>query len=146
MKSNCIECGANITYQPSQSTGKFCSNKCQHAHQFKLVKEPEVGLGTVSNTPTLRRYLMKHRGASCEKCGTSDWMNAPITLQVDHIDGNSDNNLPVNLRLLCPNCHSQTDTFCGRNLKNSSRATYKRRYRIRNLVDRKGLEPPVNAM
>lgn len=47
----------------------------------------------------------------CDLCGIDTWMDAPITLDVDHIDGNYLNNLVDNLRFLCPNCHSQTDTF-----------------------------------
>ncbi len=54
----------------------------------------------------------------CAWCGVSSWRDQPLMLQLDHIDGNSQNNEPANLRLLCPNCHSQTDTFCGRNTAN----------------------------
>jgi 5-methylcytosine-specific restriction endonuclease McrA len=45
-------------------------------------------------------------------------------MQVDHIDGNSNNNILSNLRILCPNCHSQTDTFAARNKKNTKRNRY----------------------
>ena len=49
----------------------------------------------------------------CEKCGLKDkWQGQKINLQLDHIDGNWKNNKLENLRILCPNCHSQTDTFC----------------------------------
>lgn len=47
----------------------------------------------------------------CEKCGISEWCGDPISLELDHIDGNGKNHLLSNLRLLCPNCHSQTPTF-----------------------------------
>ncbi len=42
-------------------------------------------------------------------------MGKPIPLQIDHIDGNSDNNTEDNFRLLCPNCHAQTPTYSGKN-------------------------------
>ncbi|MFI1187692.1 HNH endonuclease signature motif containing protein [Streptomyces californicus] len=51
----------------------------------------------------------------CVLCGTGPmWRGCPLPLEVDHIDGNWRNNRPQNLRLLCPNCHSTTDTYRGR--------------------------------
>ncbi len=48
-------------------------------------------------------------------CGISSWKDKPLMLHLDHINGNKRDNSPDNLRLLCPNCHSQTTTYCGRN-------------------------------
>lgn len=51
----------------------------------------------------------------CALCGTGrTWRDRPLPLEVDHVDGNWRNNQPQNLRLLCPNCHSTTDTYRGR--------------------------------
>lgn len=47
----------------------------------------------------------------CQECGISEWQNKSITLQLDHINGDSDDNNVDNLRILCPNCHSKTDTW-----------------------------------
>lgn len=56
-------------------------------------------------------------GLKCSECGLGpNWNNKPLTLQVDHIDGDNQNNDLDNLRLLCPNCHSQTETFAGKNI------------------------------
>ena len=52
----------------------------------------------------------------CSTCNITDWNNQPLSLHLDHIDGNPRNNQISNLRLLCPNCHSQTDTYCGKNV------------------------------
>ena len=49
----------------------------------------------------------------CAICGLSMWMGKPIVLQLHHIDGDNHNNSLENLQLLCPNCHSQTDNYCG---------------------------------
>ncbi len=75
-------------------------------------------------TSRLKRRLvsegfMKDR---CVECGVgSIWNGKSITLHLDHIDGVSDNHQIDNLRILCPNCHSQTDTYCGKNNGRASR-------------------------
>jgi len=51
----------------------------------------------------------------CECCGITEWNGQPTPIELDHIDGNRYNNVIENLRILCPNCHAQTDTYCGKN-------------------------------
>lgn len=70
------------------------------------------------NSKALHESLMKLKPYTCELCGnTGIHNNLPLKLQVDHIDGNNSNNDITNLRFLCPNCHSQTDTYVGKNAK-----------------------------
>lgn len=59
----------------------------------------------------IKRRLLKERGCSCESCGLHTWMERPITLELEHIDGNNRNNSKENLKLLCPNCHALTPTW-----------------------------------
>lgn len=59
----------------------------------------------------LKSHLIKERGAKCEHCSLTIWVNRPIPLELHHIDGNRINNNKDNLQLLCPNCHSLTDNF-----------------------------------
>jgi 5-methylcytosine-specific restriction endonuclease McrA len=63
-----------------------------------------------------RARMVEERGHQCEVCRGTEWMGQSIPLQIDHIDGNSDNNAPDNFRLICPNCHAQTPTYCGKNI------------------------------
>ena len=60
--------------------------------------------------------LIEERGHQCECCNFTEWMGKPITLELEHIDGDNQNNVKYNLKLLCPNCHSYTDTWKGRNI------------------------------
>ena len=68
-------------------------------------------------TNKLRKRLLKEgiKDNKCEECGITDHNGRPIVMHLDHIDGNGRNHNLRNLRLLCPNCHSQTDTWCGKN-------------------------------
>ena len=55
----------------------------------------------------------------CQKCGNSgEWNGKILKLQIDHINGIYNDNRLVNLRFLCPNCHSQTETFSGKHRGN----------------------------
>ena len=51
----------------------------------------------------------------CEQCGVTDWQAKPLALELHHVNGDGRDNRLENLLLLCPNCHSQTDTWGGRN-------------------------------
>jgi DNA-binding CsgD family transcriptional regulator len=51
----------------------------------------------------------------CERCGIDSWRGLPLSLALHHVNGVGDDNRLENLELLCPNCHSQTDNFAGRN-------------------------------
>jgi 5-methylcytosine-specific restriction endonuclease McrA len=115
--SNCKYCHTEIKYNPSQSSGSYCSNVCQQNYQFLHVVIPRVERGE-GGIDAIRRYLKHTRQYVCEVCGNKgEHCGESLTLQVDHIDGNSDNGLPINLRWLCPNCHSQTPTYKGGNKK-----------------------------
>ena len=67
-------------------------------------------------TLKLKKRLLKEKilDNKCNECEIKEWNNKSISLQLDHIDGNNHNHVLKNLRLLCPNCHSQTDTWCGK--------------------------------
>ena len=67
---------------------------------------------------TIKRFIRKQHEGKCSECGISEWGGKLITLEIDHKDGDWQNNKPNNLRVLCPNCHSQTNSYRGKNKGN----------------------------
>ena len=77
----------------------------------------------VQNSDYLNRHSLKRRllatnllSYACAECGISAWRDRPLPLDLDHVSGDVTDNRIENLRLLCPNCHSQTATYRGRNI------------------------------
>jgi len=88
----------------------------------RLDKFKETALKKYLNTPfeelgmeNRRRRVMEEQNHACKECELTEWRGRPITLELEHIDGNNKNNNRDNLIGLCPNCHSMTGTWRGRN-------------------------------
>ena len=85
-------------------------------NKWKTLLEYTSLKGKSCKREILYRLLIEERGDVCSECGIpSTWNEKPLRLQVDHINGQPYDNLPDNLRLLCPNCHTQTNTFSNKN-------------------------------
>jgi hypothetical protein len=117
----CARCGTTFPYFKDKV---YCSVKCRTDHRYETYIADWLA-GTVSGNsgetdwvPThIRRWLFEKNNHKCCKCG---WAaihpvtgNVPLT--VNHIDGDSLNNRPENLELICPNCHSLTPNYCALN-------------------------------
>jgi hypothetical protein len=68
-----------------------------------------------SNKLRKRLFSEGYKEKRCEICGVTEWNGKELSFQLEHIDGNCYNHTFDNLMIICPNCHSQTDTYCGRN-------------------------------
>ena len=120
----CQVCGK---YLP-QHGKKYCSNACQAGEKRKQLFEDVTASGIApSNHHTLRRFMFDHFEHKCSICGLIDWCGKPAPLEVDHIDGNYENNALTNLRLVCGNCGMQLPTYKGKN-KGKGRYTRRQRY------------------
>ena len=99
------------------------NNKARYSHPKYSLDEILVENSTYTNMTKLKDRVLKTGllETKCAICGITDWNNMPLVLQLDHINGNNRDNRIENLRLLCPNCHSQTETFSGKNATRYSR-------------------------
>lgn len=115
-----IYCSHSCSATISNVNRKKVTEKKLSKHSLKLL---DFKQGLVSHRTTIRNLLIETVGNRCAICNMENqWQSKTLVFVVDHIDGNASNNMPTNLRLLCPNCNSQTDTFCGRN-KGKGRGT-----------------------
>ena len=66
---------------------------------------------------SLRFRILYEQENKCNRCGLDKWLGQDIILELEHKDGNNKNNVRDNLEMICPNCHSLTETWRGRNKK-----------------------------
>ncbi|MEU0369875.1 HNH endonuclease signature motif containing protein [Streptomyces sp. NPDC006283] len=103
-----------LRVDPKSPTRRGRTRNRRTPQTLLVAQEP----GTARRVPSERlKQAMAALGVRerCAGCGTEPlWRGRPLPLEVDHVDGNWRNNRPDNLRLLCPNCHSSTDTYRGR--------------------------------
>lgn len=99
---------------------KFCNHSCQHEYSYTQFvskwldgKESGVRKQGLTYCSYIKRYLQETEGNKCKECGWCQIHNVTgkVPVQLDHINGNSEDNSRDNVRLLCPNCHSLTPTY-----------------------------------
>jgi transposase-like protein len=105
------------TYYTDQRI-KESVKKVAHSDEDIFVENCLLG---IKSSRIKKRLVALGREYRCEGCGLKDeWVGKNLVLHLDHINGDKYNNSFDNLRFLCPNCHSQTKTYCGRNTNKNS--------------------------
>ena len=121
----CLHCdkeNTTLVKRSSKARQRYCSLQCFADHK----SDAAIKSGTAS-TKSIKKFLVKTTNNKCSSCGINEWNGKAIVMDLEHIDGNSENNDMSNLCLLCPNCHSQTPTYKGRN-KGNGRHSRRQRY------------------
>jgi endogenous inhibitor of DNA gyrase (YacG/DUF329 family) len=128
----CPECGKHYFVSLARKLRQVhCSLQCGVDSRKKL-RTKKILAGEYRTHRGLKTFLIEKEGNVCKDCGNTGTHNGkPLVLQLDHIDGDPDNNFPENLRLLCPNCHTQTPTYSGGSKKKNKQKTDERNKKFR---------------
>jgi hypothetical protein len=107
-------------YKGMKRIGVKLASRAEHLKNHMVpLDEVMVENSSYSRCCLKRRLLEEHIFENkCSRCGQdANWCGEPLVLVLDHINGINNDNRFENLRLLCPNCNSQTPTFAGRNVR-----------------------------
>ncbi len=108
---------APVPGPPTTHVCLLCNESFSDGNKFGgHSKSCRIPFDSLKTDGSRKSRLLKEFGNQCQICGLTEWLGKPAPIELDHIDGNCENNLKTNLRLICPNCQSQTDTFCGKNM------------------------------
>lgn len=128
-KKNIKKCeNCNTEIKGARHYSRFCCRRC-YIEYNKKEREKLIIKGNVKDYSSSKKYLIEVKGEKCEICGwdQKNKVTGKVPIQIDHINGLSEDNRIENLRLLCPNCHSLTETFGSLNKGNGRKHRYKKK-------------------
>lgn len=116
IKQTAMELNLSFDHFVGQRWATGLSNPTGRAHDIQDILTNKIPY-TNSHNLKVKLWKLGIKQQQCEICGITEWCGEPAPLCLDHKDGIRSNNLLDNLRILCHNCHAQTETFSGKNTK-----------------------------
>ena len=113
----------NIELKFSYKRNTMCNYHPRIETKDILVENSTYKDATKLKKRLLEEGIKEHR---CEGCKRTEWEGVPIPLQIHHVNGVHNDNRLENIQLLCPNCHSLTDTYAGKNANRENNTKYNR--------------------
>jgi hypothetical protein len=117
----CLICGGETRNK------KYCSNDCSiesmRMAKRKYIEDTQNICGKIGESG-MKTFLLEKHGKKCMVCNGTEWFGKPMPLELHHLNGKSKDNSIENLMIICPNCHTFTDTYKSKN-ENSDREYFK---------------------
>lgn len=124
-----VKCAKNVNSRNTYATEDILNNLHPNYHSSLLLK---------------RLVNEGYKPYRCEICGLTQWNEKYISLQLHHINGDRQDNNLLNLQILCPNCHSQTDNFSGKATSKIKKEQYKKQQKKRQKRNGTMSCPPIS--
>ena len=134
-KPTMLTCENCSSWFQKKYQGKISNRWCCRSCRDEFLAKEKIAKGNYTKT-TAFSYFKRFTEYKCIECGISDYNGKPLSLQIDHIDGNNSNNVVENLRYLCPNCHSQTDTWGTKNVSEEGKKRIQEAAKLGNAIRR----------
>lgn len=132
-KINCQYCDVEITnpWPQQKYCGKHCESEFKISNKYKHYLENQNLFCDISGDMRwVKKHILLEQKNKCSLCGIiNEWNGKPLIFILDHIDGDANNNLRNNLRLVCHNCDSQLDTYKSKNKNSSRKERYLKNYK-----------------
>lgn len=96
---------------------KISEDEKRKISETKRKKRLEMNFDDIKDWSSKRIRIIEEQEGKCFECGISEWNGKSISLEIEHLDANRNNNKRSNLIALCPNCHSQTKTWRRNKIK-----------------------------
>lgn len=126
----CLWCFSEIKASKNLCCDINCRKKYNYMIYFISWYNGKLKISKEIDSSKIKDFISIIDGYKCSECGIDEYKGQKLVLELEHKDGNAQNNSRENVCLICPNCHSQTKTYSGKNRGNGKRSWRKDRYKL----------------